>query len=114
MQASGPLPSAILATNDYLAAGAIFEAQKQGMSVPGDISITGYGDAEIAGQMIPPLLTIRTPRARIGELAGQYLLSRLSAKRPSLSVMLDVEFVEGGSTAAPAASTSKKSRKPRR
>lgn len=49
---------AILCPTDVVAAGAIFECQRRGLSVPGDISVAGWGDYDIGRQLTPPMTTI--------------------------------------------------------
>ncbi len=98
IQQQGPFPTAIIASNDYLAAGAVFECQQQGIAVPQRVSIAGYGDADVASQMHPKLTTIRPPRAEIGELAARFLLDKLAGKHPNLPTELAVKFLTGNST----------------
>ena len=93
LQTRGPLPTAILASDDNIAVGLIFECMKQGISVPGDLSICGYGDMEIATHITPTLTTVRTPKAAIGTLAAQYLLSFLSKRCPPIHQLLQPELM---------------------
>lgn len=72
-----PATQAIAFSGDMLAAGALFEASRQGLRVPQDLAILGYGDLEIAAQTNPPLCTIRPPGPAIGEAVGAHVLSRL-------------------------------------
>jgi LacI family transcriptional regulator len=59
-------------------------------------------DNEIfAAQMEPGLTTMRVDNARIGSLAADYLLARLSGETPSPVPPLVPEFIERGSTAPP-------------
>lgn len=52
-----PSATAVICTNDLLAAGALMECSARGLSVPQDISVTGYGDLEIAAAMNPSITT---------------------------------------------------------
>jgi diguanylate cyclase (GGDEF)-like protein len=52
---------AIVAANDVMAVWAAKELEKRGFSVPGDVSVVGYDDLEIARDQSPPLTTIRQP-----------------------------------------------------
>jgi LacI family transcriptional regulator len=52
------LPTAVLAVNDTVAAGALKAAQKRGISVPEDISITGFDNTYITDIVTPTLTTV--------------------------------------------------------
>jgi DNA-binding LacI/PurR family transcriptional regulator len=56
-----PAPTAILCGNDVLAFGALFEAQRLGIDVPGTLSIIGFDDLELSSHLNPGLTTIRVP-----------------------------------------------------
>ena len=70
-------PTAVICGNDVLAIGAIAECHAQGLSVPGDVSVTGFDDMEIAALMNPALTTVRFPTADLGVYAANHLLARL-------------------------------------
>ena len=70
-------PTAIICGNDILATGAIYGAAAAGLSVPGDVSITGIGDFKGAGEIEPPLTTVRIPAKRIGRETGRTLVSAI-------------------------------------
>lgn len=56
-----PMPTAIFASNDEMAAGVVHAARQRGLSVPEDISIVGFDDTAIAAHIWPPLTTVRWP-----------------------------------------------------
>lgn len=97
----GKLPTAIIASNDIIAGGVVLECQAQGIAVPGDVSVTGFGDLEIAAQLSPSLTTIRTPRAELGTKAAEFLLRRLAGKDAIEHTVLDVELIVRESTSIP-------------
>jgi DNA-binding LacI/PurR family transcriptional regulator len=68
-------PTAIVAANDLTAIGALRAAHQRGLSVPGDVSIIGFDDIELADFVHPSLTTLRLPRH---ELADTFV-SALSA-----------------------------------
>jgi LacI family transcriptional regulator len=70
-------PTAIICGNDILATGAIYGASAAGLSVPDDVSITGIGDFKGAGEIEPPLTTVRIPAKRIGRETGRTLVSAI-------------------------------------
>jgi LacI family transcriptional regulator len=73
-------PTAIFASNDEMAAGALAVAHSMGLGVPEDISIVGFDDAPLASQVWPALTTIRQPIEAMAAEATQLLLSTLSGE----------------------------------
>lgn len=66
---SGFEPTAILCVNDLMAVGVLKELSEQGISVPQQISVTGFDDILLSQYLIPSLTTIQIPRDLIAELA---------------------------------------------
>ncbi|MEY2942860.1 MAG: hypothetical protein RLY97_874 [Pseudomonadota bacterium] len=54
-------PTAIFASNDVMAAGALHAVRERGLTVPDDVSIIGFDDTAIAATIWPPLTTVRWP-----------------------------------------------------
>jgi DNA-binding LacI/PurR family transcriptional regulator len=79
--ASGDLPSAIFAANDFVATGAIDQLDEAGLSVPGDISIVGYDNIFLAALRRLALTTINQPRGDMGRLAVRSLVERIDGAR---------------------------------
>jgi DNA-binding LacI/PurR family transcriptional regulator len=65
---SGFRPTAILCCNDITAFGVLRELRNQDISVPGDISVTGFDNIELAEFSSPSLTTVEIPSARIASL----------------------------------------------
>ena len=72
-----PETDVLMFASDVFAAGAILEAQKHGIDVPGRLAITGFGDFDIAPHLSPPLTTVAVPSRAIGTHAGELLLERM-------------------------------------
>lgn len=72
--AASPRPSAILCGNDVLAVGALVAAQAAGLSVPRDLSITGFDNIDLSAVVSPPLTTVNVPHRRMGKTAAEILL----------------------------------------
>ena len=81
-QAPGERPTAIICGNDHIALGVLREAEELGIAIPGELSVTGFDDLEIAKEIRPALTTMRVDTYEIGRLAAQYLLDALDGKRP--------------------------------
>ena len=72
-------PTAVFAGNDEMAMSFIKGLTDNGVSVPGDVSVTGFDDISGLELFIPALTTMRQPRAEMGRRAALDLLERLSA-----------------------------------
>jgi LacI family transcriptional regulator len=70
-------PTALICNNDFVAASAIAECRSLGISVPNQVSVTGFGDWSLAKLVSPSLTTIRSDAARIGCLSAKNLLAQL-------------------------------------
>jgi LacI family transcriptional regulator len=77
---AGPPPSALFAFNDLMAMGAYPAVMERGLSIPGDISVVGYDDLEIATFLFPALTTIRQPSFDLGLKAAEILIRHLEDK----------------------------------
>jgi LacI family transcriptional regulator, gluconate utilization system Gnt-I transcriptional repressor len=92
-QIMGVKPSidAIFFCNDDLAQGALLAAQRRRVAVPKRVAIVGFNDLTGSDQMVPPLTTVRTPRAEIGSAAARMLLSLMRGETPA-SHCVDVGY----------------------
>jgi LacI family transcriptional regulator len=70
-------PTAIFASNDEMAAGALSVAHSMGLGVPEDVSVVGFDDSPLASQVWPALTTIRQPISDMAAEAAELLLSNL-------------------------------------
>jgi LacI family transcriptional regulator len=70
-------PSAIFCATDTLAIGAIRAAARCGLRVPGELSVIGFGDIEVASYVQPPLTTVAQQKFVAGDLAVRLLLRRI-------------------------------------
>ncbi|MGH1565462.1 LacI family DNA-binding transcriptional regulator [Mumia sp. DW29H23] len=68
---------------DILAAGALLAAEREGLRVPDDVAISGFGDFELAAAVTPALTTVSVPAARLGEIAASHLLERIATAEAS-------------------------------
>jgi LacI family transcriptional regulator len=67
-------PTAVLATNDLMAVGALHAAIDAGLTVPKDVSLVGFDDLPVASMVMPPLTTIRLAPREIAAHAFEALL----------------------------------------
>jgi LacI family transcriptional regulator, galactose operon repressor len=77
--ASHPRPTAVFAANDVMAFGALDAARRVGVRVPGELSIVGFDDIDMAGWEGFNLTTVRQPVAEMGRAAAQLLIERVES-----------------------------------
>ncbi len=75
-----PQTQAIFCSSDLLALGVMTEARAQGMSVPKDISVIGFGDVPFVADMFPSLTTVRINGGDIGTQAANFLIARAEGR----------------------------------
>ncbi|MEV6285630.1 LacI family DNA-binding transcriptional regulator [Kribbella sp. NPDC051770] len=99
-----PRPTAVVCFNDKVAVGTYHAARARGLTVPGDLSITGFDDIDLSAAIDPPLTTVRQPLQEMGRIAVTQLMRFLDGHQPeALHLELATQLVVRGST-GPAAS----------
>ncbi|HEX2009781.1 MAG TPA: substrate-binding domain-containing protein, partial [Roseateles sp.] len=99
IMAQKPGVDAVFFCNDDLAQGALLAALRMHVAVPRRVAIAGFNDLTGSDQMLPPLTTVRTPRAEIGSAAARMLLSLMHGEAVATpSVDVGYELVVRGST----------------
>lgn len=96
-----PQPTALICGNDVLAVGAITQAKALGLRLPGDVSITGFDDIELAELAEPRLTTVHVPHRRMGEAAAKLLLAMRDGTIDCTGIELETHVVMRESLAAP-------------
>jgi LacI family transcriptional regulator len=94
-------PTAVVATNDVFAVGAMMACRAAGVRIPEDVSITGVDDTDLGATQSPPLTSVRTPIVQIGDAAARQLIARLEGLPAELHQQMDFELVRRGSTGPP-------------
>ncbi|GGB20873.1 LacI family transcriptional regulator [Sphingomonas metalli] len=75
-------PTAILAQNDDMAVGALIATLESGLTVPGDLSITGFDDSEVARITWPAITTVRQPVFDMAVAAADMVVAQLQDTAP--------------------------------
>jgi LacI family transcriptional regulator len=96
-----PRPTAVLASNDLMAVGALQAAHAARIAVPKELSIIGFDDIPIASMVHPALSTIRHPRRQVAERAFSALQKALKGDRTADREPLHPHLVTRNSTAPP-------------
>jgi DNA-binding LacI/PurR family transcriptional regulator len=93
-------PTAVFCVNDLLAVGALKSCLAGGVAVPGEMSIMGCDDIEMARIVTPELSTVAIPAREIGARAARRLLRQVegsaSARRDDRP--LPVRLIARGTT----------------
>lgn len=91
---------AVFCSSDMLGLGALIEAQAQGVQVPEDLALVGFGDLDFAASLTPALSTVRIDAQAIGGQAARFIIDRGRGIAPP-SRVVDVGFtlVERASSA---------------
>jgi len=100
-----PPVTAVQAVNDLVAIGAAEVFLQQGLRIPEDLSVTGFGNILTAEHFRVPLTTVRQPKFRLGEAAMEAMLALRRGERPATQ-RLSAELLLRQSTAAPPAGVS--------
>jgi len=75
-------PTALFASNDLMAIGAMQKLQESGIAVPDEISVIGYDDIDMASWVFPRLSTVRQDPEDIARVGVDLLVERLEAVDP--------------------------------
>ncbi|MBI9101760.1 MAG: LacI family DNA-binding transcriptional regulator [Spirochaetales bacterium] len=82
-------PTALICYNDLVAAGAYRAAEESGLSIPGDVSIVGFDDIELASVFGPPLTTVRQPCFEMGQWMARQVIAEIDKKRSGEPVVTE-------------------------
>lgn len=95
--AARPRPTALFASNDDMAAGALAAVHAEGLQTPGDVSVAGFDDTYLAASVWPALTTIRQP---VAEMARRAAL-RLAGQEEIDTGFVEHRLIQRESTASP-------------
>jgi DNA-binding LacI/PurR family transcriptional regulator len=93
-------PTAIQAVSDLVAIGCAETLLQQGIKIPGDISLAGFGNVLTAEFFRVPLTTVRQPKFRLGIAAVEMMMNMIRGEKVE-SRRLPAEIIERKSTASP-------------
>lgn len=93
--------TAIQAVSDLVAIGVGSLLLQQGLKIPQDISLAGFGNVLVSEHFRVPLTTVRQPKFRLGVAAMELMLAKLRGEKAE-SKRLAADLVIRQSTAAPA------------
>lgn len=85
-------PTLIVCATDNIALGVVKTAHLRGLSIPEQLSITGFGGYEVTEIIHPALTTVRFPYFEAGKLAARLVHKLAAGEEVELCTILDVEF----------------------
>jgi LacI family transcriptional regulator len=91
-------PTAVVATNDVFAVGAMLACREAGVKIPDDISITGVDNTDLGATQTPGLTSVKTPIVEIGTAAADQLVSRLEHHETDCFQVFAAEIIYREST----------------
>ena len=103
LAAGRELPRAIACANDQTALGVMSALREHGISVPGQVAVTGFDDIPLARHLRTTLTTVRQPIREMGRTAFEVLYSMIGGERPpERDIVLATELVRRESCGCPA------------
>lgn len=91
--------TAVQASNDLLALGALRSIRRHGLRCPDDLSVVGFNDMPFAEEFSPGLTTVKVPLEQIGTESARLLYEGIqSGKRDPVVVTLPVKLIARDST----------------
>ncbi len=89
-----PQVTAIYSANDDTAIGVIAAVQELGLNVPGDVSVIGFDNIDLAKEVNPGLTTIHVQKTWMGALGVRFLLERaINPDQPKLTVIVSTDLI---------------------
>lgn len=99
-KAEAERPTALICGNDVIAVGALLEARRLEIAVPGALSITGFDNLAVAAEMDPDITTVHVPADQMGRGAASALIEAIGAGTAVKSSLIPTRLLVRGTTAA--------------
>jgi DNA-binding LacI/PurR family transcriptional regulator len=94
-------PTAIVASNDLLALTVIGALRRLGLSVPQDVSVTGFDGIDLGRHVSPRLTTVVQPSRAMGALAAKMVIDIAEGERRPEHLWVEAHLERGETVAAP-------------
>ena len=106
------VPTAVTCANDVTAMGVLSAAREAGFSVPDQLAVAGYGNTSLASSGIAQLTSVDPNSDRLGALAAQFLVERVSGHEVEARdvAVAPTVVVRRSSSAGPRAESPKRKR----
>lgn len=92
-------PSCILYPDDFSFIGGMTVIEKEGLSIPGDISVMGYDGIQLSQVLRPRLTTMQQDTNVLGKLAAEKLIAHIEKPKTwsPEQILVPATLIEGGS-----------------
>jgi DNA-binding LacI/PurR family transcriptional regulator len=94
--------TAVIAFSDYVALGVLARFDELGVSVPEDMSLTGFDDISLSSLVSPRLTTVAVDKPDLGRRAWELFAETRGAVAPGRVVTVVPDLIARNSTAEPA------------
>jgi len=95
-------PTAIVSANDFMAIGAMAALREQGLSVPQDMSVTGFDDIFVSALPWIELTTLNPHSRELGVRTAEALLARIDKTANGFAdIVVAPTLIHRGTTAPP-------------
>jgi LacI family transcriptional regulator len=95
-------PTAIFTTDSLLAASVFRAIQSSGLTIPADVSLIGFDDADWMSMVRPAVTTVNQPVYELGTRAAERLVARIEGdSRAPQQICLETELILRDSCARP-------------
>ena len=92
---------AIICATDRLAFGAYRILHERGLSIPGDVSVAGFGGYDESTLLTPQLTTVKFDSYAVGYLGAETLLKCIRREPVPKKQVVSFQLIEGGSVRRP-------------
>ncbi len=82
LMSNGTKPDAIFAVNDPVAIGIYDEIKRNGMEIPKNVALVGFGNVKLSSYLSPPLTTVTQSPYELGKVAAGILIRRIENPQP--------------------------------
>lgn len=94
--------TAVFACNDLSALGVLSGARELGLDVPGDLSVVGFDNIDMAREVTPRLTTVHVHKTWLGTIGVRQLIERsLAPEQPKMTITLSTHLVTRESVCPP-------------
>lgn len=87
-----PRPTAVFASNDLMALGAMLAMREENLRIPEDVALIGLDDIPAAKLVNPSLTTITQMQDDIGRIAAEMIFERIEGTAPSKSRAVEMPY----------------------
>jgi LacI family transcriptional regulator len=97
-----PDVTAVFTCNDLVALGVFSAAREMNLDVPGDLSVMGFDNIDLAGEITPALTTVHVHKTWLGAISVRQLIERASRpEQPKVTITLSTELLVRESVCPP-------------